>query len=68
MVADYFSQPLQGGIFKKMRNKIMGLYPILTEELVGENAKNSNGLEDLSPVIIEHKPINMSYADAVRKK
>jgi len=67
MVADYFSKPLQGGIFKKMRNKIMGLYPMLTEERVEENTKNYNGQEKLSPVITEHKPISMSYADAVRK-
>jgi len=69
MEADYFSKPLrQGGIFKKMRNKIMGLYPMLTEERVEENAKKENGLRKSSPVNIEDKPIILSYADAVRKK
>jgi len=47
---------------------IFKIFHLEREECVGENVKNNNGLEKLSPVNMEHKPINMSYADAVRKK
>ena len=39
MVADYYTKPLQGKLFRKMRDKIMGLVPMMTEERV-ENDKN----------------------------
>ena len=38
MIADFFTKPLQGKQFKKMRDIIMGLTPITMEERVRENS------------------------------
>ena len=37
MIADYFTKPLQGSLFKKMRDIIMGLTAFPEEERVGNN-------------------------------
>ena len=37
MIADYLTKPLQGGLFKRMRDTIMGLIPFPTEEHVEKN-------------------------------
>ena len=34
MIADFFTKPLQGGLFKKLRDMIMGQTPYPTEERV----------------------------------
>ena len=36
-VADYYTKPLQGSLFKKMRDIVMGLTPFPDEERVGLN-------------------------------
>ena len=38
MIADFYSKPLQGRLFRKLRDRIMDLLPILSEERVEENA------------------------------
>ena len=35
MIADYYTKPLQGSLFKKMRDILMGLAPFPDEERVG---------------------------------
>ena len=35
MIADYYTKPLQGALFKKMRDIVMGLAPFPVEERVG---------------------------------
>ena len=37
MVADYYTKPLQGSLFKKMRDIVMGLTPFPDDERVGLN-------------------------------
>ena len=37
MLANYFTKPLKGGLFKKLRNYIMGSTELPIEERVGEN-------------------------------
>ena len=39
MVADYFTKPLQGGLFRKLRNYIMGITAIPFEERVEKDKK-----------------------------
>ena len=38
MIADYFTKPLQGSLFKKLRNIIMGATEFPAEERVGDRA------------------------------
>ena len=35
MIADYYTKPLQGSLFKKMKDILMGLAPFSDEERVG---------------------------------
>jgi hypothetical protein len=57
MLADYYTKPLQGSLFKKMRDIIMGISPYPIEERVGNN---------ISPIGNEKKPIPlMTYAQAL---
>ena len=42
MIADYFTKPLQGSLFIKMRAILMGLFHSTIEERVGENLILSN--------------------------
>ena len=39
MVADYYTKPLQGSLFRKMRDIVMGITPFPDEERVGLNEK-----------------------------
>ena len=39
MIADYFTKPLQGSIFRKMRDIIMGLVNFIDEKCVGSCQK-----------------------------
>ena len=41
MIEDYFIKPLQGSLFRKMRDIIMGLDPYLMEECIGEKDINT---------------------------
>ena len=41
MLADYYTKPLQGALFQKMRDRIMGLSDYIDEERVEENKKAS---------------------------
>jgi len=77
MIADYFTKPLQGSLFKKMRDILMGLAPFPEEERVG--VQNKVSLESGSSVN-EAKPVSrnlsrldninkvVTYADVVRGK
>ena len=77
MIADYFTKPLQGSLFKKMRDILMGLAPFPEEERVG--VRNKVSLESGSSVN-EAKPVSrnlsrldninkvVTYADVVRGK
>ena len=42
MVADYFTKPLQGSLFKVIRNYIMGISEIPIEERVGKTKKEQH--------------------------
>ena len=41
MVADFFTKPLQGKLFKYLRNMIMGITPLTLEERVEKHEKSS---------------------------
>ena len=58
MLADFYTKPLQGSLFRKMRDIIMGISPFPIEERV-EGNEGPNGTEN--------KPIpKMTYAQALR--
>ena len=59
MIADYFTKPLQGSLFRKMRDIIMGLAPFPAEERVGKKEIMATGNE---------ASVTRSYADVVRAK
>ena len=72
MVADYFTKPLQGRLFKLIRDYIMGQAQIPMEERVRENNQNDNkrtpnkisiGTEDASG-----NKISMTYAEVVKNQ
>ena len=60
MIADFFTKPLQGKLFRKMRDGIMGLGPFPHEERVEE--KNT---KDKVACVKDIKP-KLSYAEIVR--
>jgi len=66
MLADYFTKPLQGKLFRKMRDAIMGLSNKPHEERVEGNNKTCNGPSIPSTV----KPVKYvgTYADVVRNR
>jgi hypothetical protein len=81
MVADFFTKPLQGKLFKYLRDMIMGLTPLALEERVEKDEKTKNNFkgENLPPEV-SHPAIDkastdgsspsqprISYADVVRK-
>ena len=77
MIADYYTKPLQGSLFKKMRDILMGLAPFPEEERVGvqkkvrSEAKSSGIGED--PVsrnlgTMGKNKKGVTYADVVRGK
>jgi hypothetical protein len=45
MVADFFTKPLQGKLFKYLRNMIMGLTPLTLEERVEKHGKSKDKIE-----------------------
>ena len=56
MIADFYTKPLQGKLFKVMRDMLMGLAPMPTEERVSLSTKK--GVRKIS-VEHESKPSNM---------
>ena len=46
MIADFFTKPLQGSLFKKMRNIIMGLSKFPTEERVEDQTELREAVEE----------------------
>ena len=60
MIADYFTKPLQGKLFKYMRDIIMGLAPFPVEERVEVNVKES------TRKVHQTEVADRTYADAVR--
>jgi sulfur carrier protein ThiS len=47
MIADFYTKPLQGALFRKMRDIIMGLSPFLAEERVETNENMAAGRNKL---------------------
>ena len=77
MIADYYTKPLQGSLFKKMRDILMGLAPFPDEERVrlsnnvSKNIKASENYdEDVSrkTVQINEDKNSVTYADMVRTR
>ena len=67
MIADYFTKPLQGDLFKTLRSYIMGEVAIPTEERVEnqiENQKNNLAID----MTTKFNGQKNSYADIVRGK
>lgn len=58
MVDDFFTKPLQGSLYKKMRDFIMGITSSINEECVVENVK--------SETFIENGDAKQTYADVVK--
>ena len=48
MIADFFTKPLQGSLFKKMRGIIMGTEKLPVEERVEISENNGNATDKLS--------------------
>jgi hypothetical protein len=79
MLADFFTKPLQGSLFRKFREVIMGHKhidslkhpkPIASEERVGEGSKPeivANALDRRKTDVSGQEPHKVSYADVVRK-
>ena len=67
MVADYFTKPLQGGLFVKIRNQIMGVSDITVEERVGDQSENEELSKKLATEIskCEKNKRTVAYAEAV---
>ena len=65
MIVDYYTKPLQGWLFRKMRDIIMGLTPFPDEERVGLNEKVRINLKD--KVSIDPKSSEKSSSGVSRK-
>ena len=65
MIADYYTKPLQGNLFKKLRNYIMGITIMPIEERVGNNIKMKKNNEAIDKTVNGYKP---SYSDIVTGK
>jgi hypothetical protein len=50
MLADYFTKPLQGALFRKFRDMIMGNTPIELPNNLSEDTRLRDGIPDLPPV------------------
>ena len=82
MIADYYTKPLQGSLFRKMRDIVMGIAPFPAEERVeSRNNEHSIAAEqctstennstrvlnlDTGAVGQGHRREYVSYADALR--
>ena len=71
MLADFFTKPLQGKLFKYLRNIVMGLAPFPMEERVGfyENGQNKSIVEECTYDVDKIQSLNnkLTYADIVLK-
>ena len=65
MIADYYTKPLQGNLFKKLRNYIMGITIMPIEERIENNIKIKNNNETIDKTVNGYKP---SYSDIVTGK
>ena len=75
MLADFFTKPLQGSLFRKFRAVIMGdehvdslkaTKPTPSQERVGEDTKIGNGFDGRkTDVTVSEPQTKMSYADVV---
>ena len=77
MITDYYTKPLQGSLFRKMRDILMGHAPFPDEERVRLNDKVSKNIEASgnSSESVSRKPIQVkegenpiTYADTVRTR
>jgi len=69
MVTDYYTQPLQGKLFRKTRrDKIMGLVPMLAEERVENNKDDVTGKINTAKTESKKVIVKRSYADTVKSK
>ena len=67
MIADYFTKPLQGGLFKKLRNYVMGSTALPIEERVGEDEDFKNKRLPIDKAV-KIRAVKKSYANVVRGK
>ena len=65
MIADYYTKPLQGNLFKKLRNYIMGNTIMPIEERVANNVKIKKSDETIDRTVNSYKP---KYLDVVTGK
>ena len=79
MIADFFTKPLQGNLFRKFRNFIMGITSSLNEERVGNNGKCKASTDEATRMPDETTRIstdegtrvtmkNLTWAEVVRGK
>ena len=72
MLADYFTKPLQGALFKKLRRVIMGMDPVSSLEGIDFSALSPKERVDIPPRkevrFGDGRGEKASYADALRKK
>ena len=68
MLADYFTKPLQGNVFRRFRDVIMGKTHI-NDLLLDPDFKIKERVEKVSKIMItksEPKPKHVSWAEVVR--
>ena len=65
MIADFFTKPLQGSLFKKLRNYIMGSTSLPIEERV-ELRENQNEKRDTIDKKVKETKEKRSYSDIVK--
>ena len=65
MIADYFTKPLQGKLFKKIRDIIMGLAPFPMEERVEKRHIDYTSENDVETTVHEQ---SATYAQDVQKQ
>lgn len=63
-MADFFTKPLQGSLFKKMRNLIMGVSRFPAEERVENSIKSDTKTTENTDTYKVRK--NVTFADVVR--
>ena len=75
VVADFFTKPLQGSLFRKFRDVILGykhissLYHSNEEDSSTQERVegNQNGI-NVRPSVVKHHPTVVTWADVVREK
>ena len=71
MLADFFTKPVQGGLFKTLRDQIMGITTIPIEERVVDCIKDNNSTKKLSIGIVnDNRESNekRTYAEVIKLK